>query len=43
MTTTDLTNAKNENIHFRLSAREKEIIEKAKKDAKDIHANTQEE
>jgi uncharacterized protein (DUF1778 family) len=29
MTTTDLTNAKNENIHFRISAREKEIIEKA--------------
>ena len=29
MTTTDSANAKNENIHFRISAREKEIIEKA--------------
>ncbi len=29
MTTTDLTNAKSENIHFRISSREKEIIEKA--------------
>ena len=29
MTTTDLTNAKSENIHFRISSREKEIIERA--------------